>query len=128
MVFFFFQAEDGIRDADVTGVQTCALPIYGRAAPGARLELDLDLDGGIAARVEDLASVDAGDRGHVLRTSVRTRSRRARGSARPAGRAAPANASSPPLAHQPCALRRRVPAAPGKPPSSFFPPSPPAFP
>src|SRR5690554_6955186 len=26
-VFFFFQAEDGIRDADVTGVQTCALPI-----------------------------------------------------------------------------------------------------
>src|SRR5690554_7122344 len=29
MVFFFFQAEDGIRDADVTGVQTCALPISG---------------------------------------------------------------------------------------------------
>src|SRR5260370_11503229 len=26
-VFFFFQAEDGIRDASVTGVQTCALPI-----------------------------------------------------------------------------------------------------
>src|SRR6266498_4886049 len=26
-VCFFFQAEDGIRDADVTGVQTCALPI-----------------------------------------------------------------------------------------------------
>src|SRR5437667_4914704 len=25
---FFFQAEDGIRDRDVTGVQTCALPIY----------------------------------------------------------------------------------------------------
>src|SRR5437016_13919142 len=29
MVFlFFFQAEDGIRDWSVTGVQTCALPIY----------------------------------------------------------------------------------------------------
>src|SRR5690606_41043080 len=27
---FFFQAEDGIRDFHVTGVQTCALPIYGR--------------------------------------------------------------------------------------------------
>src|SRR5215813_12825619 len=27
---FFFQAEDGIRDADVTGVQTCALPISAR--------------------------------------------------------------------------------------------------
>src|SRR2546426_6010887 len=26
--FFFFQAEDGIRDYKVTGVQTCALPIY----------------------------------------------------------------------------------------------------
>ena len=26
-MFFFFQAEDGIRDYDVTGVQTCALPI-----------------------------------------------------------------------------------------------------
>src|SRR5438309_6197169 len=26
--FFFFQAEDGIRDGTVTGVQTCALPIY----------------------------------------------------------------------------------------------------
>src|SRR5699024_11772583 len=25
---FFFQAEDGIRDRNVTGVQTCALPIY----------------------------------------------------------------------------------------------------
>src|SRR5438874_8436248 len=26
--FFFFQAEDGIRDLYVTGVQTCALPIF----------------------------------------------------------------------------------------------------
>src|SRR5438132_11668230 len=30
--FFFFQAEDGIRDHCVTGVQTCALPIYLAAA------------------------------------------------------------------------------------------------
>src|SRR5690606_39722129 len=29
-VFFFFQAEDGIRDFHVTGVQTCALPIFHR--------------------------------------------------------------------------------------------------
>src|SRR3712207_8614297 len=27
-IYFFFQAEDGIRDIGVTGVQTCALPIY----------------------------------------------------------------------------------------------------
>src|SRR5690554_6496665 len=36
--FFFFQAEDGIRDADVTGVQTCALPISG-AVRGRKLPL-----------------------------------------------------------------------------------------
>src|SRR5256886_8803634 len=30
-LFFFFQAEDGIRDLTVTGVQTCALPISGSA-------------------------------------------------------------------------------------------------
>src|SRR5436305_12481476 len=36
MASFFLQAEDGIRDADVTGVQTCALPIFGArpARPG----------------------------------------------------------------------------------------------
>src|SRR5699024_78480 len=28
-IHFFFQAEDGIRDRNVTGVQTCALPIFG---------------------------------------------------------------------------------------------------
>src|SRR3989442_1826665 len=34
--FFFFQAEDGIRDADVTGVQACALPILpSKAKPSA---------------------------------------------------------------------------------------------
>src|SRR5438445_6206224 len=41
-LFFFFQAEDGIRDIGVTGVQTCALPISGRR--GAR-------DRGAARRV-----------------------------------------------------------------------------
>src|SRR6266498_4716083 len=36
--FFFFQAEDGIRDADVTGVQTCALPICLNPALAASLQ------------------------------------------------------------------------------------------
>src|SRR5205823_11890518 len=40
--FFFFQAEDGIRDKLVTGVQTCALPISWYAAVLTRL---LDLNG-----------------------------------------------------------------------------------
>src|SRR2546422_2574763 len=35
--FFFFQAEDGIRDVAVTGVQTCALPIYRCRAAHRRL-------------------------------------------------------------------------------------------
>src|SRR2546422_10745440 len=33
-IFFFFQAEDGIRDVAVTGVQTCALPISPQAVEG----------------------------------------------------------------------------------------------
>src|SRR2546427_7413728 len=35
LFFFFFQAEDGIRDLTVTGVQTCALPIYKAVAAAA---------------------------------------------------------------------------------------------
>src|SRR6266566_8945637 len=35
--FFFFQAEDGIRDYKVTGVQTCALPIYECATKGGKV-------------------------------------------------------------------------------------------
>src|SRR6266542_1754890 len=40
-IFFFFQAEDGIRDPPVTGVQTCALPIslVGRAIGRVNLAL-----------------------------------------------------------------------------------------
>src|SRR5690625_5459246 len=36
LLFFFFQAEDGIRDGHVTGVQTCALPISAWSLPDAR--------------------------------------------------------------------------------------------
>src|SRR5256885_9134045 len=32
-LYFFFQAEDGIRDYKVTGVQTCALPIFAQSEP-----------------------------------------------------------------------------------------------
>src|SRR3989442_5493547 len=49
-LFFFCQAEDGIRDADVTGVQTCALPISGGQSllPAAPL-------GGVSSREGDSA-------------------------------------------------------------------------
>src|SRR5438093_11833185 len=40
MSFFFFQAEDGIRDWSVTGVQTCALPIYTAGPVGAGVPPD----------------------------------------------------------------------------------------
>src|SRR5438309_7690616 len=35
--FFFFQAEDGIRDGTVTGVQTCALPIWPTSSAKTRI-------------------------------------------------------------------------------------------
>src|SRR2546430_4506063 len=37
LFFFFFQAEDGIRDLTVTGVQTCALPIFSTSPLGQRI-------------------------------------------------------------------------------------------
>src|SRR2546429_1054469 len=40
IVFVFFQAEDGIRDVAVTGVQTCALPIYFKDAAFVRTHYD----------------------------------------------------------------------------------------
>src|SRR3712207_8429026 len=42
---FFFQAEDGIRDIGVTGVQTCALPIWARLQPHDVRLLELKLGG-----------------------------------------------------------------------------------
>src|SRR3989442_2223610 len=55
---FFFQAEDGIRDADVTGVQTCALPIflYARADATAR-----ELAGRLAALTHAATAARAPD-------------------------------------------------------------------
>src|SRR5260370_9970941 len=41
-LFFFFQAEDGIRDSSVTGVQTCALPICLHNAKHFALRLEPD--------------------------------------------------------------------------------------
>src|SRR5690606_39691414 len=41
--FFFFQAEDGIRDFHVTGVQTCALPIWPSSATQTNSSIPLQL-------------------------------------------------------------------------------------
>src|SRR6266704_3964838 len=62
-VDFFFQAEDGIRDRNVTGVQTCALPIYsrqgrtgGRGGGTARSEKRTEAHPGRASRKTDAGS------------------------------------------------------------------------
>ena len=61
--FFFFQAEDGIRDYDVTGVQTCALPISG-GSDKTGTSMRGDLDGG--ARKAILVTESTGFKGHKL--------------------------------------------------------------
>src|SRR5260370_24228591 len=53
--FFFFQAEDGIRDSSVTGVQTCALPIYAFDPAGYRQAKGV---GGVIAVAPGAASAD----------------------------------------------------------------------
>src|SRR3989449_6601158 len=45
-LFFFFQAEDGIRDVAVTGVQTCALPIFHHPLDEVPLERRADMQVG----------------------------------------------------------------------------------
>src|SRR5690349_24762434 len=62
---FFFQAEDGIRDLYVTGVQTCALPILAALVHEA---------GGKA----DAVALDVSDRGAVARAGAEIVSRQGR--------------------------------------------------
>src|SRR5205823_10283683 len=51
--FFFFQAEDGIRDKLVTGVQTCALPIYSCASEISAQIVFSALDSSVAGDIEE---------------------------------------------------------------------------
>src|SRR5256886_3998939 len=71
---FFFQAEDGIRDLTVTGVQTCALPIS-RARPARERQRGGRPRAGARGRVRPaLAAVRP--RRRLLRFPVRRRTRR----------------------------------------------------
>src|SRR5687768_12193183 len=59
LIFFFFQAEDGIRDVAVTGVQTCALPISG--GKGVVLALDpVEAESAVREAMVDRRFGDAG--------------------------------------------------------------------
>src|SRR3989449_6990980 len=55
MFVFFFQAEDGIRDVAVTGVQTCALPIFVPTYPADWAWDTLQVEGPVARTAEDVA-------------------------------------------------------------------------
>src|SRR2546422_6430676 len=88
-LFFFFQAEDGIRDVAVTGVQTCALPISSAPSSGGPFEWKIDVrnlelrGGSITVRPElgadatfalrDLNVTDAHARYEIGRASCRER-------------------------------------------------------
>src|SRR5260370_25922180 len=64
---FFFQAEDGIRDSSVTGVQTCALPIsLGFHAPPAWESYQRSETKGGGEGVGDVARQADGDRKSVV--------------------------------------------------------------
>src|SRR5256886_2460138 len=61
IIFFFFQAEDGIRDLTVTGVQTCALPI----SPGAKSETVV-----VEASDAQITPVDSGEKSALINEHI----------------------------------------------------------
>src|SRR5256886_7924385 len=65
MYFFFFQAEDGIRDLTVTGVQTCALPICAAAYVDAEHALDVEYAKKLGVDIDNLlvSQPDTGEQG-----------------------------------------------------------------
>src|SRR5688572_31785167 len=57
--FFFFQAEDGIRDLTVTGVQTCALPIFRAERTEERKAMNEEPAGSVNDRLGDAERIIA---------------------------------------------------------------------
>src|SRR5438270_1558309 len=79
LLLFFFQAEDGIRDLTVTGVQTCALPISAVAGPpmrGCRISIMLVNTTGNSAIVPLTLGPTQPDSVTTVATSVATRDAR----------------------------------------------------
>src|SRR5437660_7256075 len=70
--FFFFQAEDGIRDGHVTGVQTCALPILPlevRGLPAFRFEVS-DMDDAVEKGGTVVYKIDVTNQGSLAGNQV----------------------------------------------------------
>src|SRR5215208_2294457 len=80
-VFFFFQAEDGIRDGHVTGVQTCALPILGADPETGEVAVGTEVRPGQVVR---LHARDASSADRDLHQALEVRMQ-ALGGRRPAG-------------------------------------------
>src|SRR5690606_40945582 len=81
LIYFFFQAEDGIRDFHVTGVQTCALPICQRIRQLVRNALAERKAGKPPRAFRELyreirALLDAHDADHQARVPPRSEERR----------------------------------------------------
>src|SRR5260370_13050378 len=71
LLFFFFQAEDGIRDSSVTGVQTCALPIFEQALLDAlREDPDVVMVGEMRDPETMRLTLSASETGHLVLTTV----------------------------------------------------------
>src|SRR5688500_20355954 len=80
---FFFQAEDGIRDYKVTGVQTCALPISARRSGQEAIELGnrfrfarpSQLAGLLDSRRKEIGRASCRERGSIMAAAVCSKSR-----------------------------------------------------
>src|SRR3989442_9775518 len=70
MFVFFFQAEDGIRDADVTGVQTCALPIFVITNDGVTILKEIDIEHPAAKMLVEVAKTQDEEAGDGTTTAV----------------------------------------------------------
>src|SRR5690606_41858053 len=81
---FFFQAEDGIRDFHVTGVQTCALPIFGNAIVDVLTQCDDDFLDWMGIEKGIMQLVDR-ERGETLYAAMKERTQ-ARSEERRVGR------------------------------------------
>src|SRR2546422_7768420 len=77
LCLFFFQAEDGIRDVAVTGVQTCALPISMMRIPGKSDEMCADITSSSIAKQypSPVTGISLGTRSEERRVGKECRSR-----------------------------------------------------
>src|SRR6266540_4963067 len=77
-VFFFFQAEDGIRVRDVTGVQTCALPISSARVYAATISCSRAWSAGLALTTRAVVAMTSATSSAARRTvPSRTKRRKA---------------------------------------------------